>query len=124
MEVSIKDKKYKLVWDNRALFEYGKLSGLKSFNAIQSSFVEMQSYLQGQGEGDELQTFDRMVKMAYVSLKGGAETSGQSLDLTERDLFNEALSTPKILTDVFTLMLENSPKERPEDKLDDSKKKD
>lgn len=124
MEVSIKDKKYKLVWDNRALFEYGKLSGLKSFNAIQSSFVEMQSYLQGQGEGDELHTFDRMVKMAYVSLKGGAETSGQSLDLTERDLFNEALSTPKILTDVFTLMLENSPKERPEDKLDDSKKKD
>lgn len=124
MEVLIRDKKYKLVWDNRALFEYGKLSGLKSFNAIQSSFVEMQSYLQGQGEGDELQTFDRMVKMAYVSLKGGAETSGQSLDLTERDLFNEALSSPKILTDVFTLMLENSPKQRPEDKLDDSKKKD
>jgi hypothetical protein len=78
----INKKEYSLVFDNRALFEFGELCGAETYSDIVDIFREFDKV--GTGSNISIDVAFKLAKLGFICLKVGNE----SLDLTERDVFN------------------------------------
>jgi hypothetical protein len=78
----INKKEYSLVFDNRALFEFGELCGAETYSDIVEIFTKFDKV--GKGANISIDVAYKLAKLGFVCLKVGNET----LDLTERDVFN------------------------------------